>query len=72
MYQTSIRKKKKNFNVNKNINYEINFEYEEYGLVKKLSVEEVDRETLDKDEKYLLTCIFYQFRDEPFQPRSVR
>ena len=36
MYQTSIRKKKKNFNVNKNSNYEINFEYEEYGLVKKL------------------------------------
>ena len=36
MYQTSIRKKKKNFNSNKNENYEINFEYEEYGLVKKL------------------------------------
>lgn len=36
MYQTSIRKKKKNFNTNKNENYEINFEYEEYGLVKKL------------------------------------
>jgi initiation factor 1A len=36
MYQTSIRKKKKNFNTKKNENYEINFEYEEYGLVKKL------------------------------------
>lgn len=36
MYQASIRKKKKNFNTNKNENYEINFEYEEYGLVKKL------------------------------------
>jgi initiation factor 1A len=36
MYQTSIRKKKKKFNTNKNENYEINFDYEEYGLVKKL------------------------------------
>lgn len=36
MYQTSIRKKKKNFNVNKNSNYEINFDCEEYGLVKKM------------------------------------
>jgi translation initiation factor 1A len=36
MYQTSIRKKKKNFNTSKNSNYDINFEYEEYGLVKKL------------------------------------
>jgi len=36
MYQTSIRKKKKNFNTSKNSNYDINFECEEYGLVKKL------------------------------------
>lgn len=36
MYQTSIRKKKKNFNTSKNANYDINFEYEEYGIVKKL------------------------------------
>jgi len=36
MYQTSIRKKKKNFNTSKNANYDINFECEEYGLVKKL------------------------------------
>jgi len=36
MYQTSIRKKKKNFNTSKNTNYDINFECEEYGLVKKL------------------------------------
>jgi len=36
MYQTSIRKKKKKFNSNKNENYEINFDCEEYGLVKKL------------------------------------
>lgn len=36
MYQTSIRKKKKNFNTNKKDIYEINFDYEEYGLVKKL------------------------------------
>lgn len=36
MYQTSIRKKKKNFNVNKNNNYEINYDIEEYAVVKKL------------------------------------
>jgi initiation factor 1A len=36
MYQTSIRKKKKKFNTNKNDKYEINFECEEYGIVKKL------------------------------------
>lgn len=36
MYQTSIRKKKKNFNTSKNSNYDINFECEEYGIVKKL------------------------------------
>jgi len=36
MYQTSIRKKKKKFNSNKYENYEINFDCEEYGLVKKL------------------------------------
>jgi len=36
MYQTSIRKKKKNFNSSNNSKYDINLEYEEYGLVKKL------------------------------------
>ena len=36
MYQTSIRKKKKNFNVNKNNNYEIDYDIEEYAVVKKL------------------------------------
>tara|TARA_B110000259_G_C13981649_1_gene388866 strand:+ start:972 stop:1484 length:513 start_codon:yes stop_codon:yes gene_type:complete len=36
MYQTSIRKKKKNFNTSKNSNYDINFECEEYGIVKKI------------------------------------
>ena len=36
MYQTSIRKKKKNFNVAKNNDYEINNDYEEYAVVKKL------------------------------------
>lgn len=36
MYQTSIRKKKKNFNTSKNSNYDINFECEEYGIVKRL------------------------------------
>jgi initiation factor 1A len=36
MYQTSIRKKKKNFNSSNNSNYDINLDYEEYALVKKL------------------------------------
>jgi len=36
MYQTSIRKNKKKFNTSKNSNYDINFECEEYGLVKKI------------------------------------
>jgi initiation factor 1A len=36
MYQTSIRKKKKNFNSSNDSKYDINLDYEEYGLVKKL------------------------------------
>lgn len=36
MYQTAIRKKKKNFNSSNNNKYDINLDYEEYGLVKKL------------------------------------
>ena len=36
MYQTSIRKKKKNFNSSNNNNYDINLDCEEYGIVKKL------------------------------------
>lgn len=36
MYQTAIRKKKKNFNSSTNSKYDINLDYEEYGLVKKL------------------------------------